>query len=323
MDLRGTDPARFADCGSQPTGILRMACRVGSAAHAISTVYPDKDLDPGELFKAFAAVEGANAVRAALSTGRYSYLLARAKSRLPTNSETCLEEGAGICGNHVEAFLAIMEALGVKARPVQFFYSTEGMRESHIAVEVFFLGGWRFIDVTWGFAVPREGGGIQFKSLEEIRANPDGEGLENAFDAWSLFARANRGDPLAYLRRPELDVLVDGKGLVTVSVPDGPEMIERFEHLPNYVGDIVPERKNRLTSLRFVAQGKYRVSLQVSGQAGCRPQEGDRLLVNGREFSIAGPAIIFDMDREAMLSMRSSQQLCYMVFSEARFAALP
>jgi len=62
-DLRSSDPARFASCDSQLTGILRMACRVGSAAYAVSTSYPNKDLDPNELFKGFAAIEAANAVR--------------------------------------------------------------------------------------------------------------------------------------------------------------------------------------------------------------------------------------------------------------------
>lgn len=320
-DLRGSDPARFTNCDRQLTGVTRMACLVGGAAHAISTGYPDQDADRGELFKAFAAVEAATRVRSALSSGRYSYL--KRAGGVPSGNEQCLEEGAGICGNQVEAFLAVMDALGIDARPVQFFYTTNGMRESHIAAEVFFLDGWRFIDVTWGFAAPPEGGGIEFKSLAEIRAKPDQAMLENAFDAWSLFVRASRVDPLAYLRRPDADILVDGMGTVSVHVPNGSDVVERFEHVPNYVGDNTPEPERRLTSLRLLTSGKYRVSLQVSGQAGCRPQEGDRLLVNGRAFSLTDPSVSFEMDREAMLSMRSTQQTCYVVFSEARFAALP
>lgn len=321
-DLRGPDPARFVECDSQPTGILRMACRVGSAAYTISTGYPDKDLEPDELFKAFSAIEAANAVRTSLSAGRYSYLLRFAKGKVPSGNETCLEQGAGICGNQVEAFLAIMDALGITARPIKFFYTTDGMRESHIAAEVFYLGGWHFIDVTWGFAVPPDGGGVGFRSLEEIRADPDGDGLENSLDAWSFFARASRRDPMEYLRRRELDILIDGQGVVTLAVPAKQESRDLFDNVPNYVGDATPGQQRRATSLRFVGSGKYKVTLRVSGMAGCSPAEGDALEINGNVLPLSDKAVTFDVDREALLSMRTRQDTCYVVFSDARFVAL-
>jgi hypothetical protein len=320
-DLRGSDPMRFANCDRQLTGVTRMACLVGGAAYAISAQHPDQVADKAEMFKTYAAVEAATRVRSALSSGRYAYLTLR--GNLPSGSESCLEEGAGICGNQVEAFLAIMDALGIDARPVQFFYTTNGVRESHIAAEVFFLDSWRFIDVTWGFVAPPDGGGVAFKSLAEIRAQPGTALLENSLDAWSLFARASHVDPMAYLRRPDVDIVVDGMGTVSIRVPSGSEVIERFSHVPNYVGDNSPEPDIRHTSLRVIADGKYRVSLRLSGQAGCRPEEGDRLLINGKAFSVTSPSVVFDMDHEAMLSMRTRQQTCYVVFSEARFAALP
>lgn len=146
-----------------------------------------------------------------------------------------------------------MDALGIEARPIKFFYTTDGLRESHIAVEVFYLGAWHFIDVTWGFAAPPDWGGIQFKSLEQIRANPEEDGLENALDTWSLFARANRGDPLAYLRRPDLDILVDGLGVVTLAIPTKQVSNDAFDNVPNYVGDLTPGSQRRPTALRSPA----------------------------------------------------------------------
>lgn len=322
-DPQGSDPKRFVDCGKQTTELLRTACRVGSAAEVLASYHDGAELSRDEAFNAFATVEAANVVRASLSSARYAYLGLNAQQRLPQNSESCLEESAGICGNHILVFREIMSALGIETRPLSFFYTIDdGERASRAAVEVFYEQAWRFVDGTWGFVMARNRS-LKFAGFEEIRTSKDLEPVENDLDAWSLFVRSRLGSPLDYISRPDLNVLVDGKGVVTVSVPEEPESIERFEHIPNYVGDTTSQPESRPTSLRYLTDRRYRVSLQIATQAGCQPQEGDRLLVNGREFSIAGPSLSFDMDRDAMLSMHSQQQTCYVAFSEARFAALP
>ena len=321
-DLGGDDPKRFIDCGSQPTTLLRTACRVGSAAHAVSENYPSGNFDKREVFKAFAAIEGATVVRSSLSTGRYSYLKVHAGDKVPLGSEMCLEEGAGICGNHVDAFREIMNALGIQTRPISFFYTTDGLRESHIAAEVYYLDAWRFIDVTWGFAVSRDSG-IMLKSVSEIRENPVHERTENAFDVWSMFVRAARGDPMEYLYRQDVDVLVNGKGTVTLAVPADSRAHENFDNVPNYVGDATTSHKRHPTALRFVAPGRYRVSLEISSIAGCKPEDGDVLEVNSRKIPFSdASSITFDVDREALLSMRTTQPTCYAVFSQGRYEAL-
>ncbi|WP_144083459.1 transglutaminase domain-containing protein [Hyphomicrobium nitrativorans] len=321
-DLAGDDPKRFVDCASQPTKVMRIACRVGSAAHAVAQNYPSGDFDKREVFKAFAAIEAATVVRSSLSTGRYSYLKAYARDQIPLGSEMCLDVGAGICGNHVEAFRDIMAALGIRTRPVSFFYTTDGLRESHIATEVYYLNAWRFIDVTWGFAVSQDGS-IMLKSISEIRGNPSHTRMENAFDVWSMFVRAARGDPMEYLYRRDVDVLVNGKGIVTLAVPADTPAHENFDNVPNYVGDTTTSHKRNPTALRFVAEGRYRVSLEISGVAGCKPEEGDALEVDGRKLSLSdASSITFDIDREALLSMRTTQPTCYAVFSQARYEAL-
>ena len=69
----------------------------------------------------FSALATANFVQARMSSLNYS-ILSIEKKKLPTNVEQCLEKGAGICGNHVAAFLELSKRLGLRARPVEFYF---------------------------------------------------------------------------------------------------------------------------------------------------------------------------------------------------------
>lgn len=64
------------------------------------------------------------------------------------------------------------------------------------------------------------------------------------------------------------------------------------------------------------------MTLRVSGMAGCSPKEGGTLEVNGRALPLSPHSIAFELDRQALLSMRTNQDTCYVVLSEARYVAL-
>ena len=69
----------------------------------------------------FSSLAIANYVQSHLSSLNYS-ILGSSKQTLPTNVEECLQKKAGICGNHVAAFLEISRRLGLRARPVELCF---------------------------------------------------------------------------------------------------------------------------------------------------------------------------------------------------------
>lgn len=87
---------------------------------------------------------------------------------LPT-AESALEFGSGICGNAALTFAAILKRFGLPVRSVQFYYAN-GV-DNHIAVEVFYDGGWHYFDPTWA-AYYEEGGRVLSIGEARARANP-------------------------------------------------------------------------------------------------------------------------------------------------------
>ena len=78
----------------------------------------------------FSALATANFVQARMSSLNYS-ILSVEKKKLPKNVEQCLEKGAGICGNHVAAFLELSKRLGLRARPVEFYFRGDKPQKNH------------------------------------------------------------------------------------------------------------------------------------------------------------------------------------------------
>ena len=109
----------------------------------------------------FSALATANFVQARMSSLNYS-ILSVEKKKLPTNVEECLEKRAGICGNHVAAFLEIAKRLGLRARPVEFYFRGDKPQKnhSHICAEVYYGGRWRIFDITWGTYFHKPGGAL-------------------------------------------------------------------------------------------------------------------------------------------------------------------
>ena len=78
-------------------------------------------------------------VQSRLSPLNYS-ILVKANKKLPRNTEECLALEAGICGNQVQAFLAIVKQFGIRARPVEFY-----LRGS--------IPAWAVQSTSWLFAI--------------------------------------------------------------------------------------------------------------------------------------------------------------------------
>jgi hypothetical protein len=192
-------------------------------------------------FRYYAALSAMSYVQANLSSARYS-LFARTQKeqfRKPGKTEICLAEGIGICGNHIQAFLDIMEALKVPARSVQlYFEDTRGERQSHIVAEVEWGGRWHMFDITWSFVA--FGDDSQPLSYAEVRAGKPHRASINHNNPW--FQKYTRSlDAFEYVRFEKGDIIVDGSGTVRPYVLERtPGRVEySLLHIPNYVGTIV------------------------------------------------------------------------------------
>jgi hypothetical protein len=184
-----------------------------------------------------------NHVQSRLSPLNYS-ILAKARKRPPRTTEECLALEAGICGNQVQTFLAIIKQFGIRARPVEFYLrgSMPAKNNSHICIELFYNGGWRFFDVTWGtFYRRRDGKADDLMSWEEIRQANDARSMAitNRSDLWYQQWCAAGLDPFEYLDWSEMDVLAGHNGTIHLRATPDPKsrlLIYTPTHQPNYVG---------------------------------------------------------------------------------------
>jgi hypothetical protein len=172
------------------------------------------------------ALSTMNYVQSRLSSAKRLRLAAIDPLRLPGSTEACLEVGAGICGNHVQAFEDILAATGaaVRRRAVEFYLHDEGRdkNRNHVAVEVYWGGAWRYFDVTWGTYFVRPGATARddILSAVEVRelaraGRPWRElAVTNATNPWYRYALAVGRDPFEYLVWPDTDVLADGPGTI-------------------------------------------------------------------------------------------------------------
>jgi hypothetical protein len=161
---------------------------------------------PGPNHDLYTAVSAMNYVVGHVSTGEYGYLLginfqfpASWATGDPT-ADSILSLQAGICGQASITFAAIMTGLGYSVRSAQFYYATpSGNPDSHIAVEVYYGGGWHFFDPTFGVywadattgsvlsidAVRSKGGAVEHKddaTFTNLVENPWYSGDDSAFE---------------------------------------------------------------------------------------------------------------------------------------------
>lgn len=188
------------------------------------------DLDDPR-YRLFVALSAMEYVQTNLSSARYG-AIAAAGEDIPSGTEMCLLVGAGICGNHVQAFMDIVQALDVPAREVQIFYESGGRRLSHIVAEVAWNGEWHMFDVTWGFLGLDEAP-YDVMSLAELRARPAPITWFDEAHPWTVRA----ADPFSYLSSPA-DVMTDGNGVIhPYIVSQAPDRVNYgLLHLPAFVG---------------------------------------------------------------------------------------
>jgi len=240
-----------------------------------------------------AAVATMNYVQSRVSSLNYA-LLVKAKKPLPTTAEEHLGLQAGICGGQVMTFREILNRLGVRNRPIEFYIRgrTRAGNRGHIGAEVFYAGKWRFFDVTWGTYYSRSGKANKrvdnLLSIKEVLATKDAKRLAvtNRSDLWFQQWTANRLDAFEYVTASQMDLIVGRGGVVRLRPTDDPKLGQVYiaKHQPNYIGRNKRSSDFGSLSMRLtgIKPNVVRCTITVSGVAG-----SGKLVIQGKTGAVS------------------------------------
>jgi len=313
----------------QSDDVDRRVCLIKAAADGASqTLILSKNpgLDASAVWSYLATLELLSFVQHEVSSARYSAWAIQEGFTPPKNAHAALVDAHGICGNHVKIFLMFAERLGLKARPVEFWYSdAKGARASHIGVEIFLLNRWVFADVSWGGLFLRDDAGLfSAMTLDEARVNPVRPRV-NANDVWFATVVASGVDPFYYLTAPDLQVTRGHVGAIAlywqpVEAKGRKAWSTDFAHIPNYVGDNKPDgRQAGLEIVTSLPAGAYDLSFKISGVGGCK---SSKLSVGGEKLEIKKPGdYVLRVTDPAKIEISGKDDVCYVVFSKITAAS--
>jgi hypothetical protein len=110
-----------------------------------------------------------------VSASAYGYLQITGGQLPIATPDSVLAAQAGFCGSAALTFAALVEHFGYEVRSVQFYFTTPGgAPDDHIAVEVYYDGGWHYFDPTFGVFWTDTAGNVL--SIADVRA---GAGVEH------------------------------------------------------------------------------------------------------------------------------------------------
>ena len=283
---------------------------------------------PGAKREFITSVSLMNHVQRIVSPLRYS-VLAGAGENMPTTVEQCLESRAGICGNQVECFLLLAKQLDLRSRSVEFYMHGEqpSGNSSHIGVEVYFSGGWKFFDVTWGTYFQNLDGICSIAEVRENGAQARNWAVTNQTDHWYLHWLRAGLDPLIYVDHRNLDLLRGRLGTVRL-FPVG--AVYRPIHQPGYVGlnTLEPDYGDVRIILDSIPTEKTSLKMTVSGKAGAGHlliiQGSDRLRIpiaslNSGTHRFKLPFKLKAGEVRIMMEEENPRQISYVVYTAIEF----
>lgn len=304
------------DCPEIPK-LDEAACKIFQSAYGI---YPHVE---SSRFKAYYAIEAANHVQNVLSSSRYSLVKRSLKDefkRPGTDVELCLDYEYGICGNHAAVFIALLERIGLETRPVQFFYNTKNGRESHISAEVN-IDGWRYLDSTWAafwYTDPADPTGSIASIADVLKRRKEYKVSVNTSHPWYIKQKL-RADPLAYVTLNPSVVYDYNDGVVSMEVPSDVDGELDLSHIPNFVGDHLPDGQFRGVSYKLAPpRGESRLTFDIRGVGGCTT-ENSRLCVDDEceilnpENLKSNPVLSIEASSVEAISVVSDDDVCYLV----------
>jgi hypothetical protein len=181
--------------------------------------------------------------------------------------ETAFQLQSGLCGDIVEAFMEIMQRVGVRTLPVQWFYTVDGVRQNHVAAQVWWRGRWHYVDPTWGVLFERSGSVLGPEQVARLK-RPHRYAVMNNLVPWT-YANARRGggwDPLSYLTEARArQVVMNGAGTIR---PPRTGATWDLSLTPDYVGTYVPYA-GQLVAIRqrlTLPAGRHSLELESKGK---------------------------------------------------------
>jgi len=218
------------------------------------------------------AIGVANTAPILSSTANKAFQMLAMENFIPPGSdaEVCLQVRFGSCGNQTAVGLGLFERAGFTARGVEFYYTKNGQRFSHIVPEVLIDGRWRMIDTTYGayWATSTAGDAFALLPTEQIISDAQAPATWNdALLPYSVYDAVASSDPFAYLTN-DPQVVRGRVGTIAISL-DTPAGEELFHHLPNFVGDNLPDGLSQGLDYRFTGatQDVSAVTVKVAGSA--------------------------------------------------------
>ena len=297
--------------------IEEIACMAWDAA--LGAAYQYKMVEAEQHFQIFFAIELAQIIQKIAQSPRNWLYVKRLKiAPFLNNQDTdiCLIQKYGICGNHQDIFHKAMAFSNIKTRHVGFYFlDGDGNKNSHAASEFLINNKWRFIDITWSsiwMSKPNQLSSML--SIDEIRKGL-GFRISNELDLW--FQTVSKDiDKFAYTHRPLTGMIRGNTGAVVIDLDD-----ERpLEHLPNYVGSNVKHENGTThiwTSPQSQQNAKIPIKLVVAGVGGCSSNGPILLDDAGNEYPLQQGSNHITVPNGGSFNVKRDQnEICYIVFSD-------
>ena len=312
MEKRGIAEPFYCDLEDP---IEEIACMAWDAA--LGTAYLYKMVEAEQHFQILFAIELAQIIQKIAQSPRNWLYVKRLKiAPFLNNQDTdiCLIQKYGICGNHQDIFHKAMAFSNIKTRHVGFYFlDGDGNKKTHAASEFLINNKWRFIDITWSsiwLSKPHQLSSML--SIDEIRKGV-GFRISNELDLWFQTVSI---DKFAYTHRPLTGMVRGNTGEVVIDLDD-----ERpLEHLPNYVGSNVKHENGTThiwTSPQSQQSAKIPLKLVVAGFGGCSSTGPILLDDAGNEYPLKKGSNHITVPNGGSFNVKRDQnEICYIVFSD-------
>ena len=275
------------------------------------------------------AIGVANLTPVLVSTSNRTFQLATGH-RFPepgSNAHLCVEARHGICGNHAAVGQALFEKAGIESRTVEFYYSDDIQRLSHIIVETYIGGDWRPIDTTYGAYWPNNENGQPFKLMttDELlsnkanRANPVRNEALLPYGFYSSFAKPHYFDYLD----ASADIVRGNQKTISLAM-NNKKAKEVFTNIPNFIGDNKADNEfNPLTYRLISNKSKYRLTLTTAGSA--FSSNGPVFICVDKlceKYSSAKAEYVFTVEDPSMLYLETGMDVAYIVMKSLDWEVL-
>jgi hypothetical protein len=194
------------------------------------------------------------------------------------DAQRIMTAGVGICGQQVEAYMGLMDAIGIHTRMIQICTRKGGNIGSHVACEAFVEDKWRYIDVSFASVASSSDSIYDLLSLEEIIAEEkDYTVLRSEFDPWTYHWIRNFGDPVREIAKcDQFEIIIDGAGTMFVPFHQGRA---DFTGIPNFAGPHLRSmgREGNL-SLAFLADDRRGLEIEFGPASYYTDQEGQLIV---------------------------------------------